>query len=126
MKHEYFPLRSVRLLVFCCGVFLLYASPAKADSIRSLTDLLNNDSTETNTGLFRVVDGEADHMINQSELSSSKVSGHLPMTSLFIFLNDSHYDIASFSYDHRSNVVELGPDSGTSESLMNFIGALAF
>ena len=126
MKHGCFPLRSVRLLVFFCGVFLLYANPAKADPIHSLSDFLNNDSTETNTGLFRVVDGEADHMINQSELNSLKVIGSLSLTSLFIFLNDSHYDIASFSYEHRSNVAELGLDSGASESLMNFIGASAF
>ena len=33
MKHGCFPLRSVRLLVFFCGVFLLYANPAKADPI---------------------------------------------------------------------------------------------
>ncbi len=126
MKHGCFLLRSILFFVFCAGLFLLNASPAKADSINFLNDFRNNDLTGTRTELFKAADGNIDSVIDLAELHSLKITRSEPNGSVSFYRKNSRDLRGDFSHDQHSSVPELGLDSRTSEALINFISASVF
>ncbi len=126
MKHGCFLLRSISFFVFCAGLFLLYSSQAKADSMKFLNDFRSNDLTGTTTGLFKTAGGSVDPVIAQDELNSLKITGTEPNHSVSFYRKNSRDVRGDFFYDQHANVPELGLDFRTSEALINFISASAF
>ena len=113
-------------IVFCVGLFLLYVSPAKDDSINFLNDFRINDLTGTMTRLFKSANGSIDSVIDQAELNSLQVTGSEPNHSVSFYRKNPRDVRGDFSCDLHSNIPELGLDSRTSEALINFISASAF